>query len=133
MLSKIKKCGVYSLALVLLASTLLGSTGSRASAAEASAALTSDFRSLQASQIVSEMGAGWNLGNSLEASVNGIPSETAWNNPTITPQLIQKVKAAGFKTIRIGLLPELYRERSRLYDQLGMVGPCEGSRGLRLQ
>lgn len=101
MLTKIKKCGVYSLALVLLASTLLGSTGSRASAAEASAALTSDFRSLQASQIVSEMGAGWNLGNSLEASVNGIPSETAWNNPTITPQLIQKVKAAGFKTIRI--------------------------------
>ncbi|ETT57039.1 cellulase [Paenibacillus sp. FSL R7-277] len=101
MLSKIKKCGVYSVALVLLASTLLGSSGSRASAADASAALTSDFRSLQASQIVSEMGAGWNLGNSLEASVNGIPSETAWNNPTITPQLIQKVKAAGFKTIRI--------------------------------
>lgn len=101
MLAKIKKYGVYSVALVLLASTLFGSSGSRASAEEASAALTPDFRSLQASQIVSEMGAGWNLGNSLEASVNGIPSETAWNNPTITPQLIQKVKAAGFKTIRI--------------------------------
>lgn len=97
MLAKIKKCGVYSLALVLLASTLLGSTGSRASAAEASAALTSDFRSLQASQIVSEMGAGWNLGNSLEASVNGIPSETAWNNPTITPQLIQKSRQQASK------------------------------------
>ncbi|MFD2878842.1 hypothetical protein ACFTAO_27385 [Paenibacillus rhizoplanae] len=51
-----KKYGTYSLALVLLASTLLGSSGSRASAEEASAALTSDFRSLQASQIVSEMG-----------------------------------------------------------------------------
>ncbi|WP_281893692.1 cellulase family glycosylhydrolase [Phytohabitans aurantiacus] len=56
---------------------------------------------LNASQIVAEMGAGWNLGNSLEANANGIPSETAWNNPTVTPALIDRVKAAGFKTIRI--------------------------------
>jgi endoglucanase len=47
------------------------------------------------------MGAGWNLGNSLEASSNGIPSETAWNNPVVTQDLIDRVKAAGFKTIRI--------------------------------
>ncbi|WP_438434181.1 glycoside hydrolase family 5 protein [Gorillibacterium sp. sgz500922] len=59
------------------------------------------FAQLNASQIVQQMGAGWNLGNQLEASSNGIPSETAWGNPTITKTLIQKVKAAGFKTIRI--------------------------------
>ncbi len=43
------------------------------------------------------MGAGWNLGNSLEA----IGGETAWGNPLVTQQLINSVKAAGFKTIRI--------------------------------
>jgi endoglucanase len=52
-------------------------------------------------QIVDDMGAGWNLGNSLEANANGIPSETAWNNPTVTQALIDSVQAAGFDTIRI--------------------------------
>ncbi|MFC8800376.1 glycoside hydrolase family 5 protein [Promicromonospora sp. NPDC057138] len=56
---------------------------------------------LNASQIVADMGAGWNLGNSLEANSNGYPSETAWNNPTVTQALIDTVHAAGFKTIRI--------------------------------
>ncbi|MCW6008956.1 cellulase family glycosylhydrolase [Micromonospora sp. CPCC 205371] len=56
---------------------------------------------LNASQLVADMGAGWNLGNSLEANANGIPSETAWNNPTVTQALIDRVQAAGFKTIRI--------------------------------
>ncbi|EWM18825.1 glycoside hydrolase family 5 protein [Kutzneria sp. 744] len=54
-----------------------------------------------ASQIVADMGAGWNLGNQLEANANGYPSETAWGLPTVTQALIDKVKAAGFKTIRI--------------------------------
>lgn len=62
---------------------------------------TPDFRQLNASQIVFEMGAGWNLGNQLEATINGTPSETAWGNPVVTQALIQKVKEAGFKTIRI--------------------------------
>ncbi len=56
---------------------------------------------LNASQVVADMGAGWNLGNSLEATVDGLPSETAWNNPTVTQALIDRVQAAGFKTIRI--------------------------------
>ncbi|WP_410571284.1 glycoside hydrolase family 5 protein [Amycolatopsis sp. cmx-4-61] len=56
---------------------------------------------LNAAQIVAEMGAGWNLGNQLEASSNGVPSETAWGQPTVTQALIDKVKAAGFRTIRI--------------------------------
>ncbi len=54
-----------------------------------------------ATQIIADMGAGWNLGNSLEANVNGTPSETAWGNPTVTQALIDRVQAAGFDTIRI--------------------------------
>lgn len=52
-------------------------------------------------QLVADMGAGWNLGNTLEANSNGIPSETAWGNPAATQALIDRVAAAGFKTIRI--------------------------------
>ena len=56
---------------------------------------------LNAPQLVADMGAGWNLGNQLEANANGIPSETAWGNPVVTQALIDRVKASGFKTIRI--------------------------------
>lgn len=88
MLAKLKKYGMLGLVAALL--TTVGLTGWTAPASAANA-----------NQVVYEMGAGWNLGNSLEASVNGVPSETAWNNPTITKDLIKKVKASGFKTIRI--------------------------------
>lgn len=87
MLAKMKKCGMYSLALVLLSTMFLNGWNAKVSAATP---ITSDFRSLQASQIISEMGAGWNLGNQLEASLNGTPSETAWGNPMVTPELIKK-------------------------------------------
>ncbi|WP_312878064.1 glycoside hydrolase family 5 protein [Lentzea indica] len=56
---------------------------------------------LNAAQIVASMGAGWNLGNQMEAMVNGVPGETAWGNPVITQALIDRVRDSGFKTIRI--------------------------------
>ncbi len=55
------------------------------------------MRNLTSVQLAALMGAGWNLGNSLEA----IGGETAWGNPAVTQTLINSVKAAGFKTIRI--------------------------------
>ncbi|WP_235523338.1 cellulase family glycosylhydrolase [Cellulomonas sp. Root485] len=54
-----------------------------------------------AAQLVAGLGKGWNLGNQLEANINGVPSETAWGNPVVTGALIDRVKAAGFTTIRI--------------------------------
>lgn len=47
--------------------------------------------------IAAEMGMAWNIGNSLEAPGN----PTSWGNPLPTQQLIDSVKAAGFKTVRI--------------------------------
>ena len=51
---------------------------------------------------------GWNLGNTMEAgnSANnwknaGIGSETAWQSAKTTQQLIDLVKASGFKSVRI--------------------------------
>lgn len=62
---------------------------------------TTSFEDLNQSQIVEAMGPGWNLGNQLESVTDNVPEETDWGNPVITEKLIQSVKAAGFKSIRI--------------------------------
>lgn len=48
-------------------------------------------------QLTQRMGVGWNLGNSLDA----VGGETNWGNPLVNQQLLNSVKAAGFKTVRI--------------------------------
>ena len=47
------------------------------------------------------LGLGWNLGNHFDAHNNGVSGETAWGNPKATAATFTKVKAAGFKTVRI--------------------------------
>ncbi|MGW0521651.1 glycoside hydrolase family 5 protein [Crossiella sp. NPDC003009] len=91
--SPAKKIKVGFLAAVLAVAASASGLASPASAAP--------VNQLNAAQIVANMGAGWNLGNQLEANINGTPGETAWGQPTITQALIDKVRAAGFKTIRI--------------------------------
>ena len=55
------------------------------------------MRGLTAFQIVNDMGAGWNLGNSLESENN----ETYWGNPATTKDMIDAVAAKGFTTLRV--------------------------------
>jgi endoglucanase len=50
-----------------------------------------------AQQIASKMKIGWNMGNTLEA----ICGETAWDGVVTTQALIDSVKAAGFKSVRL--------------------------------
>ncbi|HEY0944555.1 MAG TPA: cellulase family glycosylhydrolase, partial [Opitutaceae bacterium] len=59
---------------------------------------------------VEAMQPGWNLGNTLDAT----PNETAWGNPLATQELIQQIKAQGFKSIRIPVT----------WDTGGRVGPA---------
>jgi len=47
------------------------------------------------------MGLGWNLGNQLEASTNGVANETCWGNAAATQATMDGVKAAGFESVRI--------------------------------
>lgn len=56
---------------------------------------------ISVNDIAADMGAGWNLGNTLEANSGGIPSETAWGNPEASQEIIDMVADAGFKTIRV--------------------------------
>lgn len=98
MMSKLKSIKIILPAMIFLLSTVLSSLGSTVSAA---ADLTPDFTQLNCAQLLSDMGTGWNLGNTLEANINGTPNETGWGNPAATKDFISKVKAKGFKTIRI--------------------------------
>ncbi|MGN1105494.1 MAG: cellulase family glycosylhydrolase, partial [Huintestinicola sp.] len=67
-----------------------------------SAKATKDFdTNMSSMDIVKDMGAGWNLGNSLDALGNGLSSETAWGNPKTTKAMIDDICEAGFKTVRI--------------------------------
>lgn len=56
---------------------------------------------------LAEFGAGWNLGNTLDAKSDGskenlgLSTETSWGMPETTQAMIQAVAAQGFKTIRI--------------------------------
>ena len=68
-----------------------------------------------ATQIASQMGAGWNLGNTLEA----IPGETAWGNPQASQQLINSVKAAGFNTVRLPVAWDTHANQST-----GVIDPA---------
>ena len=55
-------------------------------------------------KLVNEMGFGWNLGNTLDAhekAQEGIESETSWENPLTTEEMIKEVIKKGFKTIRL--------------------------------
>lgn len=61
---------------------------------------------MTASEYVSKLGAGWNLGNTLESNPwrgdkSPIGQETAWSNPVTTQKMIQTVKDAGFDVFRV--------------------------------
>lgn len=64
---------------------------------------------LTASKFMEQINVGWNLGNSLDSCVDTgrndgsvTPSyyETAWGNPPVTKELIDRVSQSGFKAIR---------------------------------
>ena len=55
-------------------------------------------------EFVKNLKIGWNLGNTLEASVKTAKttnSETTWGNPLTTQEMIDMVRKAGFNTVRI--------------------------------
>lgn len=56
------------------------------------------MRTISSVELVADMGAGWNLGNTLDAETN---DETGWGNPKTTKAMIDELHNRGFKTIRL--------------------------------
>ncbi len=80
-----------------------------------------------------KFGIGWNLGNHFDAHVNEVSSETGWGNPKATQATFDKVKAAGFNTVRIpvtwmghiGEAPDYHIEDAWLDRVAEVVGYAE--------
>lgn len=100
---------------LLLAVAACGGGGTANSTPEVAAPLsvsgTTGMRAITSTELAAQMGLGWNLGNSLEAT----GGETAWGNPRVNQQMIDAVKAAGFKTIRI---PVAWRQYADANDRI---------------
>lgn len=68
-------------------------------------AFAEEMTGMSAAEIVDQMGIGWNLGNTFDAT-GGEPDdiysqEQSWGNPIVDEALIKRVHDAGFTTIRI--------------------------------
>ena len=60
-----------------------------------------EFRQLTADELIYEMGAGWNLGNTLESHNNTVPNESAWGAPYTTKEMLEAVHDQGYNSVRI--------------------------------
>ena len=62
---------------------------------------TASATALTPQTVYEAMAPGWNMGNHMDAISNDIASETAWGNAKCTQSTFDKVKADGFKSVRI--------------------------------
>ena len=62
---------------------------------------TASTTALTPKKVFETMGAGWNMGNHMDAISEGVASETVWGNPKCTQSTFNGVKAAGFTAVRI--------------------------------
>ena len=86
-------------------------------------------------KMASKLGIGWNLGNHFDAHNNGVSGETFWGNPKATQATFNKIKAAGFSTVRIpvtwlghmGEAPDYQIEEAWLNRVAEVVGYAEAA------
>ena len=95
--AKHKRLLSVNIVFAIFFSTIVALFASSCTSINSEATSKYSMRGLSASQIVEEMGAGWNMGNSLESENN----ETYWGNPTITKEMVNAIANQGYSTIRI--------------------------------
>ncbi len=88
-----------------ISAIVIGLPANQVSAEENAVQTTADgrmpFRELTATEIVAEMGAGWNLGNTMDGHTGFTPSETIWQNVETTQALLKEIHDMGFNTVRV--------------------------------
>lgn len=97
------------------------SSSSRSSSRSSSSSVASSSGGVTSVQLTKLMGIGWNVGNSLDA----VGGETNWGNPMITQQLINSVKAAGFKTIRLPIAWSKFSDANNFVIQTAWMNRVE--------
>ncbi len=69
-----------------------------------------------AQAIARDMYPGWNLGNTMEATGDGLACETVWQPTKTSQRVIDAVKAAGFKAVRIPCSWDIHSDGSGTID-----------------
>ena len=80
--------------------------GSGSYSSNAASTSRAGMRNLTSLQLSGSMSPGWNLGNTLEA----IGGETAWGNPLANQAIMNGIKAAGFKSVRLPMSWKQYAD-----------------------
>lgn len=76
-----------------------------------------EFRDVTAKEIVSEMTAGWNLGNTLDADgADGVTAETSWGNPKTREDMFTLLKNTGFNVVRIPVSWNIHMDENYKVD-----------------
>lgn len=74
---------------------------------------------LTADEVVARMGFGWNLGNTLDATGGNredlYSQEQSWGNAKVEKELIDRVKAAGFDTLRLPVTWSIHTDDTAPY------------------
>jgi len=102
----------------MIRSLLIAACAASCGAGAGASAAPGGMRDITSLQLSKEMSPGWNLGNSLEAMDAKKPyawgstnfQETEWGNPKVTQSMMDAVKAAGFKTVRIPVAWKVYAD-----------------------
>ncbi len=95
MLKKRQQVSSFAIAILLLVSLFSCATGQKST--HEMKEEERDITQTNATRIVLEMTAGWNLGNTMDS----LGGETAWGNPLATKDLIDTIARAGFNTLRL--------------------------------
>ncbi len=106
---------------IVISSSSIRSSSSSIRSSSSIAGSSSSAGGLTSVQLTKLMGIGWNVGNSLDA----VGGETNWGNPLITQQLINSVKAAGFKTIRLPVAWSKFSDESNFVIQTAWLDRVE--------
>ena len=88
---------------------------------EGNAPITPGTITKDAQAIAKAMYPGWNLGNTLEATGDGLAAETSWQPTKTTQEIIDAVKAAGFKAVRIPCSWDIHSDGSGTIDAAWMA------------
>ena len=127
---------LHSIPCLLLAAVLLAGCGAQETAQDsrppAESIRTSMREDYTTAELVSDMGLGINLGNTLEACGDWIQGdsvtsyETAWGSPVVTEEMIAGYAKAGFQTVRIpvawsNLMAEDYTIAPELLERVETV------------
>lgn len=78
---------------------------------------SAQIRDIPSTELVKEMGVGWNLGNTLDATAKGLEAETTWQGDITTKEMVDLLKNSGFNVLRLPVTWEGHMDADSKIDK----------------